>query len=142
MAVEFDYASYFDGDHAYLEGIEELGIAWGSDRVWPGAAPAALASGIKGRRGNPTEAQMVATNGQGIPVQATDQVWTIYRATFVAGVAPRQGDILFVVVSDGAGGFASVERWMVKWAKQVLYGAQYLCYCAESPLNEDVLHFQ
>lgn len=137
---------YFDGDWAYAEGVEDVGIEWSLDREFAAdPAPVAKGSGIKARRGNPTNKQMLYTNAIGIGVQATDQVWTIWESTFRDSgqpkVMPMQGDIILVVELDSNGAPVSpvniLERWLVQWSKVTLYGAQYLCYCSESPLNED-----
>lgn len=142
MSLDHNYAGYFDNDWQYAEGVEDLGIEWGDDRVFRATAPTAPAYGIKGRRGNPTDKQLMFQNGQGLPVKTTDQVWTIWRSTFVPNEVPKQGDILIVVTDPNCTGtWTPVERWMVQWAKETLYGAQYLIYCAESPLNQDVVHF-
>lgn len=136
---------YFDEDWKYTEGVEDLGIEFGEDREFRGTAPTELASGIKGRRGNPSAKQQAYSNSIGISLQTTDQVWTIWASTFVAGIMPKHGDILLVNARiDDYGRLVDpievAERWIVQWSKRTLYGAQYLCYCSESPLNEDAIY--
>ena len=136
---------YFDESWKVTEGVEDLGIEFGADREFRGATPTALLSGIKGRRGNPSQKQLQYSNGVGVQVQTTDQVWTIWESTFVADIMPTHGDIILVnAVADQYGRLvdplAVAERWLVQWSKWTLYGAQFLCYCSESPLNEDVIY--
>lgn len=136
---------FFDEQWKYTEGVEDLGYQFGADRVFADSAPTAKLTGIKGRRTNPTQRQMMATNAAGLTVASTDQTWTIWSSTFMPDVMPVFGDIILVnQVVDEFGRLADplvvAERWMVLWSKWVLYGAQYLCYCAESPLTRDTIY--
>ncbi len=136
---------YFDESWKHTEGVEDLGFQFGADRAFPGVSPLGKASGVKGRRGNPTQKQLSYTNGAGLPVDSSDQVWTIWSSTFIAEVMPKHGDI--ILVNDVADRYSTlvqpvevVERWIVQWSKWVLYGAQYVCYCSESPLTRDTIY--
>ena len=144
--AEHPQKAYFDDSWTVCEGVEDLGFAYSTDRVFPGSTPAVKTSGIKGRRGNPTNQQLQFTGGVGIPVKVTDQIWTIWESTFrpdgeTIKAMPQQGDIFKVVEVDSSGDPVSpinvLERWIVQWSKPTLYNAQYLCYCTESPLNQD-----
>lgn len=136
---------YFDDSWKFTEGIEDLGFQFSVDRKFSGTTPSGKPTAIKGRRGNPTQKQMVFTNAAGMPVQSSDQVWTIWSSTFIDDVMPVQGDIILVNdVEDAYQTLVSpttvIERWIVQWAKWAVYGAQYICYCSESPLTRDVIH--
>jgi hypothetical protein len=139
MAWDYPEASNFAGDWEYTEGVEDLGYSWAEDRKFNDAAPAAAPlTGIKGRRGNPSEKQLIYSGAVGIGVQSDDQIWTIWADTFPAGYKPRHGDIILVnEMDDGVivDPLNVIERWLVQWVKVTMYGSQYLCYCASSPLT-------
>ena len=136
---------YFAEDWKFTEGVEDLGIEFAEDRAFRGAAPTELTTGVKGRRGNPSIKQQAYSNSIGLSLQTTDQVWTIWSSTFVEGIMPKHGDILLVNrTRDDFDRLVTplevAERWIVQWSKWTVYGAQFLCYCSESPLNEDAIY--
>lgn len=141
--------AYFDSDWQYTEGVENLGVQWGADRVFAlDPAPTAKTDGIRGRRGNPDVKDYAFANGIGLAVQPTDQIWTLWQSTFMAdgeasAVPPATGDILRVLEVDANGDAVTplnvLESWVVRSVKRTLCGAQYRCYCQESPFNQDVL---
>jgi hypothetical protein len=136
---------FFDNDWKSMEGIEDVGIEFGADREFRGTAPTAKIQGIKARRGNPSAKQQGYSNAVGISLQTTDQIWTIWESTFVADIMPMHGDIILVNRTVDKWGrlvdpLEVAERWLVQWSKRTMYGAQFLCYCSESPLNQDVIY--
>ena len=147
--VVFAGDGYFATDWALCEGIEDLGYVFGPDREFEGDTPTTKTSGIKGRRGNPTQKQIAYANGAGVQVPATDQVWTIWESTFRADgedvlVMPAAGDKIQVLEVDSNGDPVTplnvLETWVVRYARRVLYGAQYLCYCYESASDADKVY--
>lgn len=139
--------AYLDGEEAYIEGIEDLGFSFGIDRKFDGSSPLAKTTGIKGRRGNPTHEQIGLAAALGTSVQVTDQIWTIWEGTFhgnAVKVMPAPADIILVNATNTDGSLITpvsvAERWVLKWSKLVMYGAQYLCYCQISNAQADPLY--
>lgn len=146
MTTNHPQKAYFDKSWKVTEGVENLGFEFGEDREYRTAVdPVAKLSGIRGRRGNPTIKQMAYSNAVGLAVQQTDQVWTIWESTFTADIMPMHGDIILVnAVKNKFGDLVDpltvAERWIVQWSKLALYGAQFVCYCSQSPLNQDAIY--
>lgn len=126
----------FAGDWQYTEGVEDAGYEFGPDREFAGTSPIEPGSCIKVRRGSPSRPQAIfAIETANIQPLATDTVFTIWAETLGSDTwRPKGGDILIVKRRP-----SDTERWIIKTCQTAVYGTQYVCYCQESPLNQDTV---
>lgn len=129
-------APYVQGEYEYTEGVESLSWAVGDDREFTGTAPSSPVTGISARRGNPTIQQIQDYSAEGIAVEPTDMLWTIFAETFGSdNFKPKPGDQLY---QKPVGNAAASQYWTVKDVKTAVYGTQYICLCTEAPRRDGV----
>lgn len=128
-----DQRSVYADAWRYVPNVRDGGFAFGPQRRFAGVTPAAPATGVKMRKANPTQKELVAASATGIGIEGTDQTITVWAKTLSPTYAfePHRKDVL--IVNDDAG--APVERWIIESVKRTMFGAQFVCYCKSSPLN-------
>lgn len=123
--MTYDPTCRLHGSWQFTEGVVDAGFEYGPDREVTGL-PAAPASGVKVRVGNPTQNQ-IAVAAASVGYETTDKVVTLWSSRLRADpenpastlIEPMEGD--FVIVSS--------VRWLIKSLKETLYSTQYICYC-------------
>jgi len=129
-----------EDDYLYMEGVEGLTFYFGADREFDtflGIPPDLPPLGaVKGRRGNPTVQQVQEYGADGIAVNPTDMIWTIFANTLgpyapggeliFAWYKPKPGDQIAVQRSR-----TDIEEWIIRDVKTAVYDSQYICLCSE-----------
>jgi hypothetical protein len=125
----------FASDWTLTEGVEDAAFEFGPDRKFAATAPSEPSGCIKVRRSSPSRPQAIlAIETATIQPSASDTVFTIWAETLGNDQwRPKAGDILVVKRRT------ITERWIIKTCQTAVYGTQYVCYCQESPLNQDTV---
>jgi uncharacterized membrane protein YgcG len=108
----------YEDDWMYLDGIEDLGLEFGSSRVTRYIAPT---NGIKAKRASPTHNEVIVAAST-IGYETTDLVFVVFAATMLFNsvvVEPLPEDKLI----------AFDTNWTIKSVKQNVDFSQWRCYC-------------
>jgi len=129
-----DYRALYASSWRHLPNVHNAAFEFSPQRKFAGSAPTAPASGVKIRKANPTQKQMMEASATGIGFDGTDQIITVWAYTLSASYAfePKPKDRL-IILDDVTG--LSVERWLIESVKRAMFGAQFVCYCKSSPIN-------
>lgn len=110
----------YSDDHEHVDGIESGGFAFGPQREFSGATPTAPTTGVRFRRCNPTQNEvMVAAASFGY--ENNDMVFTVWAETLMDDdtvIEPKPGDKL---IAD--------QDWIIKSVKRTVDYAQWRCMC-------------
>ncbi len=125
---QFSPASWLKDEWQWVEGVFDAGFQYGPQTYTTGKA-AAPGTGVKVRRGNPTQNQ-IAVAASTVGYESTDQIFTIWSNTLratpsnanSARVYPQQGDMII----------ACGRTWIIKSIKDTMYDTQYIAYCGLS----------
>ena len=118
----------YEDEWVYLEGIEDVGLIFDSQRVTSLVAPT---SGIKCKRSSPTHNETILAAST-IGYEQTDVVFVVWAQTVLSGtvvktpVVPSNGDL--IVAFD--------STWVIKSVKTNVDHSQYRCYCRHSTKEE------
>lgn len=128
-----DYRSLYAGSWRHLPNVHDAGFEFSPQRRFAGTAPTAPTSGVKIRKANPSQKQMIDASAAGVGIDGTDQAITLWAYTLSASYAfePKPKDKIIVLSSIGI----ELERWIIESVKRAMFGAQFICYCKASPLN-------
>lgn len=131
---QFSPASWLKDEWQWVEGVSDAGFQYGPQTYVTGKAIAPT-SGVKVRRGNPTQNQ-IAVAASTVGYETTDQIFTIWSNTLRASpsnpnsarVYPQQGDLLI----------ACGRTWIIKSIKDTMYDTQYIAYCGLSTRQQQL----
>jgi hypothetical protein len=118
--------SDYEGEWAFVDGIEVAGYRFGPQRTWPGTAPTAPDSGVKVRRCNPTQQEIMVSAASGAGFETDDTIITIWAQTLFDDdtiIEPKKGD--FVTLDDD---------WRILTVKRTVDYSQWRCMCRKSVL--------
>lgn len=118
----------YEDDYMYLDGIEDLGFAFDSQRSTTLVAPT---SGVKAKRASPTHPEVIMAAST-VGYEQTDMVFVVWAKTLQSGttiktpIVPRDGDKLI----------AFDTTWVIKSLKINVDHSEYRCYCRRSTKQE------
>ena len=115
----------YEDDWIYLEGIEDVGFAFGTERVSSLSAPA---SGVKVKRASPTHNEVIVA-ATTVGYEPTDLVFVVFAQTLMDGTAaiqPLPGDQIQ----------AFDTNWIIKSVKKNVDFSQWRCLCKQSTLTQ------
>lgn len=130
--MTYDPSASLKDDWQYTEGVIDAGVAYGSDRATTGL-PVAPTSGVKVRKGNPTQNQ-IAVAASTFGYRSTDQIFTIWLNTLRVTPADESSSQVTLVEGDKitAGGIT----WIIKSIKETVYATQSIAYCQQSTATQ------
>ena len=113
----------YEDDWVYLEGIEDVGFAFGPDQVSP---PAVTSGPVKVKRASPSHNEVIVAAAT-IGYEATDLTFVVFAETLtrsdgVTLIEPSAGDVIITFDYD----------WVIKSVRQNVDNSQWRCYCRRS----------
>lgn len=114
----------YEDDWQYLEGIEDVGFAFDTQRSTTLVAPTA---GVKAKRASPTHSE-VAVAASTVGYESTDLVFVLWAKTLQSGTVVKTP----IVPQDGDTIIAFDTSWVIKSSKTNVDFSQYRCYCRRS----------
>lgn len=119
-------------DWQYTEGVVDAGFAYGPDRDTT-SLPAAPASGVKVRSGNPTQNQ-IAVAASTFGYKATDKIFTVWSNRLRADPADASSTAIIPTENDRL--IVDGTEWVMRWVKTTVYETQFIVYCSRSQSTE------
>lgn len=130
----YDARAQFADDWQNIPDVVEARYEFGDEREFEGTAPTEPTSGVRVRLANPTQNE-IAVAAATVGYKTTDRVLTVWAKTLSSTYAfePQPQDVIVLLDGDDE----DLSRWMVGSVKRTVFGAQFVCYCSASPLNEN-----
>lgn len=115
-------------DWQVTEGILDAGFAYGPQR-YTTDLPEAPSEGVKVRKGNPTQSQIIAAAST-FAIRATDGQFTIWSNTLRETPDDESSEAITPVEHDRL--VVEGVTWIIKSCKKAIYDTQFIVYCQQS----------
>lgn len=125
MSQEYDLLK---NDWQMTEGILDAGFEYGPQRYTTGM-PDAPASGVKVRKLNPTQSQIISAAST-VGLRSTDGGFTVWSNTLRADPSEETSTAIVPVENDRL--VVEGVTWVIKTVKKTVYDTQFLVYCWQS----------